>query len=295
MTDFHVRSDSVDVEQIMRQIRTRIREKRGADYTEAELQELAKVKLEKFLDPRGVRSDLIAQFLRHRTVSPEIPKLVPQDIPIYHSHRGILVTIRRLLNPVLKLFVNPNPVIHAIHQLTLEQARINEEFDGRFRQREKLDPLYYEVIHNLVLEMTRLGIEVHNLKMRVESLSSRLDFEERRGRSLERVVEYRPGALQRQAPTTGAPAQAQGAAGAGPRADGVRPESEGGGDRRRRRRRRRRRPGQTLADQTGSAGSPGSAGSAGMHSQLADDSFPVDTDSEPSGGDGPDDDEAPDQ
>ena len=41
MADFNVRSDSVDVEQIMRQIRARIREKRGADYTEAELQQLA--------------------------------------------------------------------------------------------------------------------------------------------------------------------------------------------------------------------------------------------------------------
>ena len=62
MADFNVRSDSVDVEQIMRQIRTRIQEKRGVDYTEAEVQELAKVKLEKFLDPRGVRSDLLDQF-----------------------------------------------------------------------------------------------------------------------------------------------------------------------------------------------------------------------------------------
>ena len=57
MADVNVRSDSVDVEQIMRQIRARVREKRGADYTEAELQQLAKVKLEKFLDPRGVRCD----------------------------------------------------------------------------------------------------------------------------------------------------------------------------------------------------------------------------------------------
>ena len=56
MTDFSVRSDSVDVEQIMRQIRSRIREKRGVDYTEEEIRELANVKLEKFLDPRGVRS-----------------------------------------------------------------------------------------------------------------------------------------------------------------------------------------------------------------------------------------------
>jgi hypothetical protein len=64
MTDFSVRSDSVDVEQIMRQIRSRIREKRGVDYTEEEIRELANVKLEKFLDPRGVRSDLIEQFRR---------------------------------------------------------------------------------------------------------------------------------------------------------------------------------------------------------------------------------------
>ena len=62
MADFTVRSDSVDVEQIMRQIRARIREKRGADYTEAELQQLATVKLEKFLDPKSVRSDLVEQF-----------------------------------------------------------------------------------------------------------------------------------------------------------------------------------------------------------------------------------------
>ena len=35
----------------MRQIRARIREKRGVDYTEEEIRELANVKLEKFLDP----------------------------------------------------------------------------------------------------------------------------------------------------------------------------------------------------------------------------------------------------
>ena len=55
MADFNVRADAVDVEQIMRQIRGRIRDKRGVDYTEEQIQELAKVKLEKFLDPRGVQ------------------------------------------------------------------------------------------------------------------------------------------------------------------------------------------------------------------------------------------------
>ena len=187
MSDFSVRSDSVDVEQIMRQIRARIREKRGVDYTEAEVQQLASVKLEQFLDPRGLRSDLVEQFRRHRTVSAEPPKYDFEDTTLYDTHRGLLRAIRRMLNPILKLFINPNPLIQALHT----QKQINDEFHKRFRQREEMEPLYYEVIHNLVVETTRLGIEVHNLKMRVESLSSRMDFDERRGRALEGVVQYK--------------------------------------------------------------------------------------------------------
>ena len=113
--------------------------------------------------------------------------------------------------------------------------------------------------------------------MRVESLSSRLDFDERRGRSLESVVEYRPPQPARQPqtpnPTAAPPSQPPqgGSARQDPRADGARaqngrpqagrpdvarveapkpdgPPAEGGrldaeGERRRRRRRRRRRPG----------------------------------------------------
>jgi len=56
MADFNVRSDSVNVEQIMEQIRSRIREKRGVDYTEAEIRELAGVRLEQFIDPDKLRS-----------------------------------------------------------------------------------------------------------------------------------------------------------------------------------------------------------------------------------------------
>ena len=59
MPDFNVRSDSVNVEMIMEQIRERIREKRGVDYTEQQIRDLASVKLERFLDPSGVRSDLL--------------------------------------------------------------------------------------------------------------------------------------------------------------------------------------------------------------------------------------------
>ena len=60
------------------------------------------------------------------------------------------------------------------------------------QSRGEWNALYYEVLHNLVLETTRNGIELKNMKMRLEALASRLDFSERRVRALEGVVQYRP-------------------------------------------------------------------------------------------------------
>ena len=240
MSDFTVRSDSVDVEQIMRQIRARIREKRGVDYTEEEIRELANVKLEKFLDPRGVRSDLLEQFRRSKAAMPAPQNYVFEESTLYETHRGFIRWVRKLLNPILKLFFNPNPLIQALH--------IQSELNTRNAKREELDGLYYEVLHNLVLELTRLGIEVKNLKMRVESMSSRLDFDERRARALEGVVMYRPGAV----------APLQPPAGEAPRG----PESDQAERRSRRRRRRpRRRPGDRDARQQGAGSLEGAAGS----------------------------------
>jgi hypothetical protein len=288
MSDFNVRSDSVDVEQIMRQIRARIREKRGADYTEAELQQLATVKLERFLDPRGLRSDLVEQFRRHRTLTPELPKYEFDDSTLYQTHRAGLRSIRQLFRPLVKLFINPNSVSHA---LTL-QTRMNDDFHKRIRQREETDPLFYEVIHNLVVEITRLGIEVQNLKMRVESLSSRLDFDERRARSLETVVQYKrhtgpsgpsgpsdpQGPRGSSGPTgpsgpsgpSGPPVQAP-SGGPGGAGIAAAPGSSGApGERHRRRRRRRRRPGRTMADRMSSnpetGGQQSSSGTSGDES-----------------------------
>jgi hypothetical protein len=228
MSEFTVRSDSADVEQIMKQIRSRIREKRGVDYTEEEIRELANVKLEQFLDPRGVRSDLLEQYRRKRESSTAPRNYAFEDTTLYASSRPLLRFIRRLLHPILKLFFNPNPLIEALHI----QSQLNDSYN-------QAEALYYELIHNLVIETTRLSIEVKNLKMRVESMSSRLDFDERRARALEGVVQYRPGAVAPlQPPTGGANEQALDAEGAERRA-------------RRRRRRGRRRPAQGGGSESG--------------------------------------------
>jgi hypothetical protein len=269
VADFNVRSDSVNVEQIMEQIRSRIREKRGVDYTEEQIRELATVKLQKFLDPRGVRSDLLDQFRRAQPLhQPAVPNYAFEDSTLFDSHRGALRFIRRLLKPILKLFFNPNPLIQALHI----QSCVNTMLNEREARLEATESLYYELIHNLVVETTRLGIEVKNLTMRVESLSSRLEFSERRARALESAVGdviYKP------APSD-IVVTAQPAAGGGPQAAAARdargfPASqpqrieqaqvgqqaqsqsrdgaagEGPGQRSRRRRRRRGRRGATPA------------------------------------------------
>jgi len=229
MTDFSVKSDSVDVEQIMRQVRSRIREKRGVDYTEDEIRELASVKLERFLDPKGVRSDLLEQYRKRRETSTTARNYSFEDTTLYESSRPLLRAIRKLLNPILKLFFNPTPVVEALHI----QSKLNDNYN-------QAESLYYELIHNLVLETTRLGIEVKNLKMRVESMSSRLDFDERRARALEGVVQYRPGTvapLQPPAGGSGGGSSSGGGVNATMSADEAERRS------RRRRRRGRRRPG----------------------------------------------------
>jgi hypothetical protein len=204
MADFNIRSDSVDVEQIMKQIRARIQEKRGVDYTEDQIREIAAVRLEKFLDPKNLRSDLLEQFRRSRPAIPaEPPPVEPpytfSDETLFSTHRGALRALRKLFRPILKLFFNPNTLNQILHtqaqfnvDLLKREQRRKIEFD---RSRADWNALYYEVLHNLVLETTRNGIELKNLKMRVEALTSRLDFSERRVRALEGVVQYRPEAV----------------------------------------------------------------------------------------------------
>ena len=257
MADFNVRSDAVDVDEIMKQIRGRIREKRGVDYTEADLQHLANIKMEQFLDPRKLRSDLVEQFKRQRAASPAPHS--QEGAPQVETGNALKRFARKIVKRIVRSAVNPQDMVDAMH--------------AEFRRREEL---YYEILHNLVIELTRLGIEVHNLRMHVESMSSRLDFDERRGRALEGVVQYRttpltgtpvasgPSATPAPSITSSAPSMsgpppsssAPGAQGgpAGTQQSGVRPDGQ-----RRRRRRRRRRPGHGQ----GAPGAPGQSGAPG--------------------------------
>ena len=178
MDDFKIRSDSVNVEHIMQQIRARIREKRGVDYTEQQIRDLAAAAFERVLDPKGARGGLLDAYRQGRV--PATENYPFEDTTLFDSHRAPLRWIRHLLRPVLKLFFNPNPLIQALHL----QAGVNERNAESSR-------LTYELLYNLVLETTRLTVELEVLKMRVESATARLDFAERRSRVAESRAPHR--------------------------------------------------------------------------------------------------------
>ena len=119
MSTFNAEGSDVDVEAIMSNIRRRIDKKRKGMYTEDEVREIAEMKLDAVLDSKEFNSDFVAAFLARDATwnfsfNPET---------IYASSRaeggGFIRSVRRLLNPFLKLFFNPNPVISAPSNMSL--------------------------------------------------------------------------------------------------------------------------------------------------------------------------------
>ena len=170
--------EHVDVEQIMRDIRSRISQRHGVELTTQQIQELAARRLEAILDPRTVKPSLLEQ-IRRSTSTPLDTTSTPEltysfeDTTIYDSPRGSLRFFRRLLNPLLKLFFNPNPLISALStQARLNQAAAQREAERERRQSE-WNALHYEILQRLVLEVSRTSLEAQQLTLRIEALSAK--------------------------------------------------------------------------------------------------------------------------
>jgi hypothetical protein len=268
--------DHVDVEQIMRDIRSRIATRQGIDLSNQQIQDLAARRLESILDPRAIRPSLLDALRRTAGESPSRraarvpsePAFTFEDTTIYDSHRGALRLIRRLLNPLLKLFFNPNPLIRALHL----QARLNVEAVERDAERDRRqtewNALHYEIVQRLVTEVSQVSLELKSLSMRVESLDAKVDFNERRVREIEGSAHRsRPQGRPPAEPIVASPAVTRETAPADAAtetgAERVEGQSSDGTKRRRRRRRGRR-----------SDISPGESMSAGEAAQLAEPATP---------------------
>lgn len=253
--------NQVDVEQIMREIRGRIAQRQGIDLSNQQIQDLAARRLESILDPRAIKPSLLealrrsagAQAQRAAEKVPNEPAFSFEDTTIYDSHRGLMRFIRRMLNPLLKLFFNPNPLIRALHlqaKLNVEAAERDAERD---RRQTEWNALHYEIVQRLVTEVSRATLELQALSLRVESLDAKVEFNERRVRGIEGSVHRaRPQAAPGrpiEAPVVTAPApDTEPAPGGAPAAAPAEGPQTSESARRRRRRRRGRRSGMGPGD-----------------------------------------------
>jgi hypothetical protein len=171
---FEVKAEGVDVERLLADVHNRIEERRRAGlYTEEEMRFIAERPLEGVLQPQDVRADLLEEF-RKRDASWNY-SFGPETV--YRSSHGpwgrAIELLRRVLRPVQKLFWNPNPMFAALSR----QSDLN-----RFS---------VHLLHNLVLELTRLSLEVQELRSRNLEQLSRLEALARREKTLEDMVAYR--------------------------------------------------------------------------------------------------------
>ena len=170
---FEIASEDVDVEEVMRAIRKRIDEKKQRLYTDEEVSEIAERRLDAVLDSHDFNSDLIADF---RSQGERWNFLFDAET-LYKSSRGVVGTLLRALRgalkPVQKLFWNPSPLISALSR----QSDLNQ--------------YYVHLLHNLSLELTRLNLEVQDLKNRNLQLQGRLELLSRREKTLESMVVFR--------------------------------------------------------------------------------------------------------
>jgi hypothetical protein len=170
---FEIDSKDVDVEEIMRSIRKRIEEKRQGLYSDDEIKAIAEHRLDAVLDAHEWNSDFIEDFRS----KPERWNFRFGKDTLYASSRGgvgsLLETIRRVLNPIQKLFWNPNPMIAALSR----QSDLNR--------------YYAHLLHNLSVELTRLNLDVQDLKNRNLQLLGRLELLTRREKTLESMVVFR--------------------------------------------------------------------------------------------------------
>ena len=173
---FEIRAEGVDVDQVMREIRASLEEKKKAGLvTEEEIREVATRPLRPVLQPHDLKSGLLAELLE----APTRWNFEFEADTIYRSRPGgagrALEWVRRRLRPIQKLFWNPTPMIAALS-----------------RQKD-LNRTYAHVLHNLVLEVTRLNLEVVDLRSRALQLQARLEFQGRREKTLESMVLGRSG------------------------------------------------------------------------------------------------------
>lgn len=183
-------ADQVDVEQIMREIRNRISQRHGIELSTQQIQDLAARRLEAILEPRNINPTLLEQLRKGAAAPPDPLPPVNDSADSFagdaiYAGSPLVRFFRRLFNPLLKLLFDPAPLVSALEA----QGRLNRAAATRAaeleRRQTEWNALHYQILQRLVTEVSRASIEMQALGQRVEALAARVDFNDRRVRTLE--------------------------------------------------------------------------------------------------------------
>ena len=170
METFTIKDDKINVEEIMEKIRQSIQKKKKTHYTDDDIEEIAKKKLATFLHTSEVKSAFTEEL--HRLKENWNVSISLESIYKSHPSRkgSIIYWLRKRLRPVTRLFFNLDVFFPEFHK----QSKVNLSFA--------------HLLHNLIFELTKLKLEHEELRKINENLIRRLQMEEKRERTLEKIV-----------------------------------------------------------------------------------------------------------
>ncbi len=165
---FTINDDEINVVDIMKKIRENIQRKREQGiYTDEEVEEMSRLKLETFADEAEIDAQLLNKLL-----SPSHAWNISTDYRIKTHRKGIkgrlIVLAKKLVRPLVRLYTD---------QPVSRQAQLNQYF--------------VHLLHNTIREMTRLQIRTTTLKNRIDLLEREKDMLQRREKTLEKMVQFK--------------------------------------------------------------------------------------------------------
>ena len=163
MEPFSIQGDNVDVSKIMKAIQERVKKKKERGiYTDEELEEVTRLRLETLADEVDIDSTLIEHLRNEHAIWNISPNY---SIKSHRKGLGFPITmLKKLVRPFVRLYTD---------QIINRQAQLN---------------LYtIHILHNLVQEITKQQIENRKLKSRIERLEKSRRMNHRRQKSYDKT------------------------------------------------------------------------------------------------------------
>jgi hypothetical protein len=193
---FTVKTEGVDVNNVMKKIRDKIAKRKLYLFTKDELDELTETT---FLFPPlpGEIGDELAYNFESPERSwnlniEEALKTISSDSgewnlnPAYDvkSHRkfvGILIIVmKKLVHPLIRLYTD---------FVVFKQARINHEFYNLIKEQGRINQYLGFINHNLIKELTKTKLQNDSLDYSINQLKSEVEFLKKREKALEKLID----------------------------------------------------------------------------------------------------------